>query len=1343
MRIVFTLLCFAFLALFLTIVPRTQNAQVFQSQTQGGPTITRQADQDSPLQLTEHIKTQLNALRLEKQSRTAAQQKIDSQLLIAAKRKRNEVMAAAMAQLQIDVTYDAGGRTEVDISGGITEDLLAAIIREDGEVVNSYPHFNALRARLLPEKLEVIAALDEVRVISRASKPEVLSFKSKTGRHARPTFKERARSVQQQLLAVLPKVVSSTATPLTAPLTGDVTSEGDVTHTANTARSNFGVTGAGIKIGVISDSVRFLSDSQVHGELPGIGILSNRSGVDGQDPDTGEGTAMLEIIHDLAPGAQLFFSTGKGGPAAFAQNILDLHAAGCKIIVDDLEYHDESPFYDAVVAQAVNTVTNAGVLYFSSAGNSGNINDLTSSVWEGDFVDGGPITTSEGTALGRALLFSAPTIIFNQTFTRRGSEPVFLFWSDPPNASANDYDLYIIDTSGNIVRRSDNIQNGTQNPIENTHINNGEHVLVVKFSGANRYLHVNVGRGEFSFATAGRTKGHSAAVNAFSVAAVKAGTSFPNAFTGGASNPVETFSSDGPRRIFFNANGAAITPGNLSSTGGTLRAKPDIAAADNVKTSVPGFETFPGTSAAAPHAAAIAALLMSFNPNLTAAQVRTALTSTALDIEGAGNDRDSGAGIVMGNAALRSIATCPSTPIATGQTINDALTTSDCIFSGTTRRVDVYHFQGTAGQQIVINMTSSAFDSYLYLLNPNNQIITEDDDGGDGVNSRIPPNNGSFTLPVTGTYTIYATSFSSGSTGAYSLSLLSSNCVFSLNPNSQIFIASASTGSFTVSTTANCSWTATSNVSWLSTNSNGTGSGQVNFSVAANTGNVRNGTISVAGQTFTVFQSAGNGDGCPAAVITPGQTINATLNTDCVFTGTSRYVDLYDFSGTAGQRIVVLMSSTSFDTYLFLDGPNGQTIAQDDDGGGGLNSRIPANAGSFSLPTTGSYRIFATSFSADGTTGSTGNYSLSLLNQTAASSGIQLSSSSFSGSEASGSITITVNRSGDTSGSASVNFRTSDVAGLQSCTLANGRGSERCDYVTSLGTLRFTAGESSKTITIPLINDTLVEGNETFTITLNSAAGATLGSPAAATVTILDNDSVATTINPIDGVEFFIRQQYLDILNRQPDSIGLQNWINTLAPCPNGGFGEPPTSNCDRLHVAAGFFQSDEFLNRGYWAFRFYMVSYNQRPTYAQFIPDMAQVGGPKSPAEEEASKVAFAEAFVQRPEFIARYGTLTGQALANALLQTAGLPSSTLTVTGNMTKGQILRGIAETSAVVNRFLTEGTVSIQYFGFLRRDPDMIGYQNNVSTLNANPNNLRHMIFIFIYSTEYRGRFGPS
>jgi hypothetical protein len=360
---------------------------------------------------------------------------------------------------------------------------------------------------------------------------------------------------------------------------------------------------------------------------------------------------------------------------------------------------------------------------------------------------------------------------------------------------------------------------------------------------------------------------------------------------------------------------------------------------------------------------------------------------------------------------------------------------------------------------------------------------------------------------------------------------------------------------------------------------------------------------------------------------------------------------------------------------------------------------------------------------------------------------VQFSAANYNVGEAGGSVTISVTRSGDTSGAASVKYATSDTFSLNSpCSQANtGIASERCDYETSVGTLRWAAGEGgTKNFIVPIINDAYPEGpsNESFSVTLSSPIGVTITSPSSATATIIDNDATLSNSNPIDDVDFFINQQYLDILGRLPDQQGFQNWHNTLAPCPNGGYGEPPTSNCDRLHVAAGFFQSDEYLNRGYFAFRFYMVSFAQRPTYAQFMPDMADVGGPKSPAEEEASKVAFADAFVQRPAFLAKYPGLSGQPLADALLQTAGLPAGSYNA-GSQTNGQILRGISESSAAFNKFLTEGTVSIQYFAFLRRDPDTVGYQNNVNTLNANPNNLRHMIFIFIYSTEYRGRFGKT
>ena len=1018
--------------------------------------------------------------------------------------QRQEQVAPGIASMDIDVEYDSEGRDEVDISAEVTDGLLETIRLQGGQIVSSYPQFKAVRAYIPTESLETIASLSEVRFINRAAKAELSQTGSAVSANPGPGFEQRAQQVKEQLLKVLPPVVSapsgsSNAAPVIVPSTGSVTSEGDVTHAANQARTSFNVNGSGIKIGVLSDSVKFLAQSQANGNLPTVTVLSGRSGVDGSEQDTGEGTAMLEIIADLAPGAQLYFATAKGGTAAFAQNILDLQAAGCNIIVDDYEYFIESPFQDDVVARAVNTVTAAGVLYFSSAGNSGNFDDQTSSVWEGDFLDGGPIS-SNGTVMGTAHRFFAPNIILNAAFVPSYQEPVqtaSLFWSDPLEGSSNDYDLYIVNSSGTIVRASNNTQNGTQSPLELVGITDGEQVLVVKFSGANRYLHVNVGRGTFTYQKPGRTKGHSAAVNAFSVAAVKARLAYPDTFTSGDANPVETFSSDGPRRMFFNPDGTAITPDNFSSTGGTVRAKPDIAAADGVITSFPSgpLNPFYGTSAAAPHAAAIAALLLSFKPTLTPAQVRTALTSTALDIEGSGADRDSGAGIVMALQALQSVSTCPGVPIAAGQTINGTLSTSDCSFTGTTRHVDIYNFTGTAGQQIAITMNASAFDSYLYLLDSTNHTVAENDDGGGGTNSRIPATSGFFTLPSNGAYKIYATSFAADATGAYTINLTVSNCAYSLSPTNQIFISSASTGSFSVSTSSTCSWTAVSNVSWLITSSSGTGNGTVNYSVAANTGNSRTGTISVGGQNFSVFQSAGNGDGCPSTTLTPGQVITATLTTGCVFTGTSRYTKPYNFSGTAGQQIALTMNSSAFDTYLFMDSPAGQTIARDDDGGGGTNSRIPANAGFFTLPLTGTYNIYATSFSADGTTGSTGAYTIGLLTATSCSYSISPTNQSVGAASSSNSFTITSQPGCAWTALSNATWITTSSSGTSSATInysvATNQGIARTGTI-SVGGLLFTVNQSAgtgSTTQFSAAGYSVGEGSGFVNITVTRSAG--------------------------------------------------------------------------------------------------------------------------------------------------------------------------------------------------------------------------------------------------------------
>ncbi|HYV09957.1 MAG TPA: Calx-beta domain-containing protein [Pyrinomonadaceae bacterium] len=361
---------------------------------------------------------------------------------------------------------------------------------------------------------------------------------------------------------------------------------------------------------------------------------------------------------------------------------------------------------------------------------------------------------------------------------------------------------------------------------------------------------------------------------------------------------------------------------------------------------------------------------------------------------------------------------------------------------------------------------------------------------------------------------------------------------------------------------------------------------------------------------------------------------------------------------------------------------------------------------------------------------------------------VQFNNAAFSVNEEAGFVNVTVTRVGDTSRPALVLSSTSDTAGLQSCTIANSKASERCDYATVAGRLQFGIGETTKTFTIPIVDDALVEGDETLTVNLSAVVGVNLGTQNAATITIVDNDTTPATQNPIDGVTPFITQQYIDFLGRLPDPIGLANWTATLAPCPNSGFGEFDHPECDRVHVSAGFFLSEEFRGRGYFAYKFYEVGFDRRPAYAEFVPDMALVGGAQSPELEIISKQVYMNSFVQRPEFKNRYDALSNSAFVDALelnaeVTLANKAALVAALDGNQkTRAEVLREIVELQSVTDKFFIRAFVAMQYFGYLRRDPDTIGYDNWVTTLTADPSNFRHMIFGFIYSDEYRHRFGP-
>ena len=589
----------------------------------------------------------ISVLLAAKAARTTEQRKIGSQLLAAASAADGPVAVGPPSAGDLFRVADPpDDRVLVDIRADVTPPVLARVRHLGGTVVDSVPRHRAVRARLPLAAIEPLAALTPIQSIRTAD--EALT-RTRPQRFAGGPHRSDARS------QAATRRVDTTA--------------GDVAHRADMARRTHGVDGIGIGIGVLSDGVGTLAERQATGDvaarvtvLPGqeggpLGPVFFRS--------TGrEGTAMLEIVHDLAPGAELFFATGGGGEARMAQNIEDLCTAGADVIVDDVGYLLAPAFQDGIIAQAIRAATADGCFHFSAAGNSGNLNDGTAGVWEGDFA-AGPALVLNGVSPGAAFHDFGGGVTGNR-IVRDSRHAFSLQWSDPWGASANDYDLFLIDAAGHVLDSSTNTQDGTQDPLEYIAVSSffrdhtDARVVIVKHAGAaDRYLRLAYTRGELAIATDGQISGHAASQQAVGVAAVDVRTAAGAGGVFDGAESVETFSSDGPRRIFFEADGTPITPGNFSSTGGRVLQKPDLTAADAVATSTPGFSTFRGTSAAAPHAGAIAALMLEAAggpARVTLAALRASMTGAALDIEATGPDRDSGAGIVMAPGAVAAVA---------------------------------------------------------------------------------------------------------------------------------------------------------------------------------------------------------------------------------------------------------------------------------------------------------------------------------------------------------------------------------------------------------------------------------------------------------------------------------------------------------------------------------------------------------------------------------------------------------------------------------------------------------------------------------------------------------------
>jgi hypothetical protein len=374
--------------------------------------------------------------------------------------------------------------------------------------------------------------------------------------------------------------------------------------------------------------------------------------------------------------------------------------------------------------------------------------------------------------------------------------------------------------------------------------------------------------------------------------------------------------------------------------------------------------------------------------------------------------------------------------------------------------------------------------------------------------------------------------------------------------------------------------------------------------------------------------------------------------------------------------------------------------------------------------------------------------------------------------ERAGSITVSVRRTGDTGGAAGVDYATDDGS-IPSvpvpCSSVTGLALGRCDYTGAAGRLNFAAGEVEKTFVVLVNDDSFTEGTETTHLRLsNASAGAALGSSPSATLELTD-DQPESAGNPSDDDETFVRQHYHDFLGREPDAEGLRFWADGIRSC-------GPDAACrevKRVHTSAAFFLSIEFQQTGFFAYRMHKAASGDLPgrpvpvSFEDFTGDTQAlglevvVGRTGWEQKLEANKAAYALEFVRRPEFAERYPTLLSAAAFVDMLNANG--GGVLTVAERSAliselspnpadaslRASVLRKVAEHAQFADAVSERAFVLMQYFGYLRRNPDdapdsdFAGYNFWLGKLNQFDGDFikAEMVKAFINSDEYRKRFG--
>jgi hypothetical protein len=359
---------------------------------------------------------------------------------------------------------------------------------------------------------------------------------------------------------------------------------------------------------------------------------------------------------------------------------------------------------------------------------------------------------------------------------------------------------------------------------------------------------------------------------------------------------------------------------------------------------------------------------------------------------------------------------------------------------------------------------------------------------------------------------------------------------------------------------------------------------------------------------------------------------------------------------------------------------------------------------------------------------------------------LKFDQSSYSVPESLGALTINVTRSGDASAAASVEYATND-----------GTATQKADFEYAAGTLTFAPGETTKTLTVLINEDAHIEGDEIFQLALSNPKGASLDQPSSTSVTIVD-DLPESASNPVDDSQSFVYTHYHDFLNREPDPAGLQFWTSEIESCG----ADVQCREVKRINVSAAFFLSTEFQQTGFLLHLMQKESFASMPKYKSFLRDLQEVGRGvivNAPGWEQKLKdnqQQFAEKWVHRPEFKAIFDGLSNDAYVNLLYTNAGIVPVQAEKTALVakldaateTRATVLLDVAANANFKQREQSSAFVLMQYFGYLRRDPDaapdsdLSGYNFWLNKLNAFGGDFQNaeMVKGFITSFEYRQRF---